>query len=120
MGQFRTGNVVRLESGTLVIICGYRHISSRQWPNDPNLNYDVCDYIFVEHSNSSGSSRVDKITKEEDCSCELVNGYIEDDCEDCGGSGKCIVTYYGMENAILVAPTIQEWITNVMLRGFNL
>lgn len=120
MEQFRKGNVVRLEGGTLVVICGYRHISSRQWGNDPNLNYEVCDYIFVNSCASSGSSRVDKITKEESCNCDLVNDYIKKDCEDCMGSGECIVTYYGMENATLVAPTIKQWISNAMLRGFNL
>lgn len=114
MEKFKTGNVVRLESGSLVVICGYRYISSRQWPNDPNLNYDVCDYIFVEHSNSSGSSRVDKITKEEWCCCNLQNGYHEDDCEDCGGSGKFISTDNGMEKATLVAPSIKDWISNTL------
>jgi len=113
MEKFNTGNVVKLASGSLVIITGYRNITRT------NLSYKVCDYVFVNFSNMSGCSRIDTITSKESCSCSMVNGTPIDDCEDCDGKGKFIETREGMDKAKLVASTVKDWIVDTLTSKFN-
>jgi len=119
MGKFKSGNVVKLATGSLVIIVRYRHIESNTWPNNPEFNYPVCDYVYVNHSNMSGCSRVETVTKTEQCSCSLVNGRPIEDCEDCNGTGSYEHTDYGMDRAELVASNVKSWITDTLTNKFN-
>jgi len=121
MEKFRSGNVVRLagKNGSPVIITGYRNIISNIFPNSTTLNYRVCDYVYVNFSNTGGYSKVNTITKEESCGCSIVNGNIDPDCEDCDGTGKFMETIFGMDEAVLVASCVKDWITETITNKFN-
>ncbi len=119
MEKFRTGNVVRLAQGSLVIISGYRNVESNTFPNSEDHNYKVCDYIYVDSQSMSGCSRTITTVKKESCSCSMVNGRPLEDCEDCDGKGNFMETREGMDMAKLIAPNVKSWIIDTLTNKFN-
>ena len=123
MEKFSSGNIVRLPdgpTGSLVIITGYRNIESKTFPNNPKMNYKVCDYIYTNFAAMIGCTRVDTFTETVHCDCRFGYGNKPDpDCEDCKGTGKYESTTFGMDEAVLVAPTVKDWIESTLLKGFK-
>ena len=117
MKRFRSGNVVRLAgtNGSLAIITGYRTVEL----SHPPKKHEVCDYVFVNYEGMSGGSRLDTITKEVECTNEYENPCCDDTCEECGGTGKVTETEWGMDEAVLVASNVKEWITQTLTDKFN-
>jgi len=117
--MFRTGNVVKLAQGSLVIISGYRRVESKTRPNTKELNYQVCDYVYVDHENTSSCSKLVTNVKTEKCSCDMAHGETMEDCEDCDGTGSYEHTDHGMDNATLIATNVKSWIIDTLTNKFN-
>jgi len=100
IGKFRTGNVIRTKYGTLEIVVDVK-------------SDGYTETIHVCSSNTSAGHKHKTYVEDVGCIC----GYIS--CPICGGHEKNLVTIYGMEDAVLVAPTVKDWITNILLEKFN-
>jgi hypothetical protein len=113
MEKFRSGNVVKLPvEKTLVIIVGYRTLPS-------NPPYKVCDFVFVNHDNSTGAMRLETDHHDIECINEYENPCCDDTCKDCKGTGRYIETSWGMNDATLVAHNVKDWVTKTLLSGFK-
>lgn len=101
MSKFVSGNVIKTAYGSIEIVTNVR------------ANGYV-DTIFVKHSNSGAVHSPIDLVELEDCACE------EDDCYYCETGTKKERIRYGMESAELLAKTVSEWITKVLLGGFDI
>lgn len=108
-----TGNVYKLKDSILVIITGSR--SGR----DTKTRGELWDWVSFEHSNMSGCTYEKAETKTESCPCELAYGWVDEDCEDCRGTGEVEVTYDGMEDATYLADNVKEYILDRLTNNFD-
>jgi len=100
MSRFYPGNVIMTKDGSIEVVYDVR-------PDGYTST------IFIGHSNSQAGHR--EKTYQEEISCDCGGS----DCEYCNGTKKNIVTYYGMEDAKLIARTIKEWITKSLTKNFG-
>ena len=100
MNRFRSGNVIRTKDGSLEIVVSVKA--------DGYTNV-----IYVNYSHMSGGHRDKTYQQEDTCTCGMLG------CEICDLGEKVFTTVYGMEDAVLVAPTVKDWITRTLLKGFE-
>jgi hypothetical protein len=100
MDRFRSGNVIRTKEGSLEIVVDVR--------TDGYTNV-----IYVNYAHASGGHRDKTYQREEHCSCGMLG------CNICDLGERVFTTVYGMEDAVLVAPTVKDWITKTLLKGFD-
>jgi hypothetical protein len=100
MPRFYPGNVIKTKEGSIEVV------------------YDVksdgyTSTIFVNSYNSSAGHRDKTYSEEEYCDCGMMG------CEHCEKNKPYTVTYYGMEDAELVANTIKDWILKSLTKNFG-
>lgn len=109
MKNFRIGNVVKLKGGYMVIITGFRTIK----------DVEYADWISFSSSNISGGNKYETTESIERCNCDIAHGYVDDDCEDCKGTGKYTRVDYGLEDATLLADNVKSYIINCLTKNFD-
>jgi hypothetical protein len=98
MKKFRIGNVIKTKEGSIQIVYG--------------VNSDgYTSTIFIDYENSTALHRYKTYTQNEYCDCG--------NCENCETNKPYKNTYYGMEDAELVANTVKEWIIKSLSKNFN-
>jgi hypothetical protein len=111
MRKFRTGNVYKLYTGSLVIISNVRIIENKEY----------IDYIFFDYSNSSGGSYIETKEEKSMCwECDTNNSeYPNYECENCKGTGYYMRERIGMDKAIYLADNVKEYIMKRLLVNFD-
>ena len=100
MNRFYPGNVIRTKNNMLEIVYS---VDSTGYTST----------VFVDIENGSAGHRDKTYTKKEYCDCGML------DCEYCREGKPFIRIIYGMEDAVLVAHTVKEWITKSLAKGFD-
>lgn len=113
MEKFKTGNVVRLASGMIVIINKYRTVETKY------RSYEVVDYISLDMTNVAGSVPVESTTEEEElfsedgdkCNCEIL----------CSGCDRKIIktTRHGINDATFLASNVKKYILKRLTKNFE-
>jgi len=114
MEKFKSGNVVKLPNGMIVIIYGYRTVKLSK------TEYQVVDWIDFESENCRGCTKVDSyIEKEEvffdydseECPCEVV----------CDGCKREMVetTIPGINSAELLGDNVKDYIIDRLTKKFE-
>jgi len=98
MRKFCPGNVIKTKGGSIEIV--YK-------VNDDGYTST----IFIDSFNSSAGHRYKTYTEEQYCDCG--------DCDDCLSNKKYTITYWGMEDATLLADTVKEWILKSLVKNFD-
>lgn len=107
--RFYIGNIVKLPSGSVVIITGSRtgHDSRKLW-----------DWVSFSSSNVSGSTTNETYTKREmcwDCDTNVYPEYPNDECMSCGGSGyNDNYEVVGMDKAEYLASNAKSYIMDIL------
>jgi DnaJ-class molecular chaperone len=100
--KFRTGNVVRLKSGSIVIVT--------------KVTDDYTHWISFDYANSSGGTK--NITYDEITSCWDCDE-SDETCETCHGTGEYTRTVYGMDEAVRLADNVKEFIIKGLTKNFG-
>ena len=102
--ELRVGAVVRLKSNYLVIITDIRE--------------DRVSWVSFGHSNTSGVTRMSGYNRDETCyDCRDVEP--KEDCCLCGGKVGYVEWVDGMEDAMVEAYSVKDWIMERLLSGFK-
>ncbi len=101
MNKFRTGNIVRLKDGFIVIINDYRTIKLKS-----GETYQVVDWISFDSQNSCGSSSLTTLK------------YDVNDKETTDET-KVVTIEYGMDEAELLATNCKDYIIGCLLKNFE-
>ena len=96
--RFRIGNVIKTKNGSIEIVVS---VNSDGYTNT----------IFINSENSSAGHRYKTYSEEEWCDCG--------DCDNCRSNKPYISTIYGMEDAVLIANTVRDWITKSLTINFG-
>ena len=99
----RTGNVVKLKSGNIIIVV--------------SVSDDVTRWVSFEYENMSGTTRNKSYTETKTC-WECVENGTDSDCETCKGTGEFEKTYDGMEGSILLASNVKEYIMKKLTKNW--
>jgi DnaJ-class molecular chaperone len=115
MDKFRTGNVVKLPDGGIVIIVGYRTVK-----NSYREDYRVVDWIPFDFEHSSGATRELTYTnKNKMCYTCLNDGSYPSECTHCNGTGRYDVIVEGMDKAEILSSTIKGYIIDRLTKNFD-
>lgn len=118
MENFRSGNVIKLKTGAVVIVSNYRTVKTI------NSEYEVLDWISFETDNVSGTTKIKTTTE------EYVT-YVDEDGEECNFCGgmcgdNCGMTRKrvtneipGIDQATYLASSCKEYIINTLTKGFD-
>jgi DnaJ-class molecular chaperone len=111
MKKFRTGNVVKLSSGSIVIITE----NSKTFKGE-----DCVMWVSFDAANCSGITNIEPFMRGETCfCCEGNGGEYDEECEDCKGSGSYLIRHSGMEGAALLGSTVKAYILKSLTKNFN-
>ena len=110
--MFRTGNIVQLKGGNMVIITGERTIG--------NAEYKVMDWVSFEYENHSGSTPfvTTYLAKRMCWECDINDGGETDMSCECKGTGWVSSEVPGMDQAKYLAPNAKTYITDRLLRDW--
>ena len=105
--KFKTGNVVKLSSGYLVIISEVTSVGAS--------------WVSFNTTNSSGFTKAITLIDKIPCNCIYNNddGLYEEDCEDCKGTGTYVVVRDGMDKAKVVGENVKEYIIKKLTKNFD-
>jgi hypothetical protein len=98
MNRFSIGNVVKTKYGSIGIVT--------KIANDGYVSM-----VSYDHTNVSSGYRDKTYTEEVWCDCG--------DCENCRQNKPYIRTVYGMEDSVLIANTVKDWIINSVTSNFK-
>jgi|TARA_B110000259_G_C13979019_1_gene387867 hypothetical protein len=110
----KTGNVVRLSKGHLVIIT--------------NVNKDTTQWVSFSSSNMSGVTRNKSYNRTEKCyECSDVEvdyhgtilKYTDKECELCKGEASYKETIDGMDKAKVMANCVKDFIISRTMKNFE-
>jgi len=111
MEKFRTGNVVKLKNGSIVIVTG----NSKTFKGE-----DCVEWISFDSENCSGITNVEPFTRSETCfCCEDNGGEYDEECEDCKGTGSYPERHDGMEGAVVLGSNVKKYIVKSLTKNFN-
>lgn len=113
--SFKTGNVVRLKGGGIVILTGYRTMKLENSPS-----YRVMDWVSFNHSNTSGGTR--EFTIDEECmcwECGINDGGAPEGCKTCNDTGRYMGKRYGMDKAERLAGSVKDYILSRLTKNFD-
>lgn len=100
----KTGNVVRLSDGYLVIIT--------------NVNKDTTQWVSFSSSNSSGVTRNKSYNRTETCyDCSDVE--VDTECELCKGEVSYKENIDGMDKATIEARSVKDFIISRTMKNFE-
>ena len=106
MKTFRIGNVVKLDSGSIVIIT--------------RVDDEITFWVSFSSSNCSKEIKNKTYMRSETCfCCEHNGGEYDSDCEDCKGTGGYKEEAKGMDSAEYLADNVKEYILNSLTKNFN-
>ena len=106
MKTFLVGNVVKLKSGSIVIVSGVRD--------------NLTSWISFDSTNCSGYTRNDTHMRGTACFCiENNGGEYDTECEDCKGSGSYLEEISGMDKAVLLEDNVKKYIIKSLTKNFN-
>ncbi len=111
MEKFRTGNVVKLSSGSIVIITR----NSKTYKEE-----DCVEWVSFDSENCSGITNLNPFTRNETCFCiENNGGEYDEECEDCKGHGSYPEEHDGMRGAVVLASNVKSYILKSLTKNFN-
>ena len=100
----KTGNVVRLSKGHLVIIT--------------NVNKDTTQWVSFSSSNSSGVTRNKSYNRTETCyECRDVE--VDKECELCKGKVSYKENIDGMDKAKVISNCVKDFIISRTMKNFE-
>ena len=111
MTTFFEGNVVKLNSGSIVIITRVRE----------NHKDEKCvDWVSFDSENCSGTTNIEPFMRSTACFCiEHNEGEYDNECEDCKGSGSYLTKHSGMEGAVVLGSIVKAYIVKSLTKNFN-
>lgn len=103
----RIGNVVKLKNNNLVIIT--------------NVTDEHVRYVYFSSSNCSGGSDMKTKSREEMCwDCDINDGGDADiECETCHGTGYYTAEIAGMDQAVVLADNVKDYIIGRLTQNFD-
>lgn len=111
MSKFHIGNIVKLNSGSIVIISNKRK---------NHKNEDCVEWVSFDSDNCSGTTNIKPFFRSQACFCiEHNEGEYDKECEDCKGTGSYQVKNDGMEGAIVLGSNVKEYIVKSLTKNFN-
>jgi len=106
MPRFTTGNVVKLDTGSIVIVTSSDKESTK--------------WIDFSHSNCSGLTKEKTHQLKRQCFCfEDNNGDIDSECTNCKGTGEFEIEVSGMDKAERLGENVKEYIIKSLTKNFG-
>lgn len=107
MSNFKIGNIVKKENGSIIIIT--------------KVKSETTDWIAFDSNNVSGTTNNKTYTKEDLCwTCDVNDGGKSDSCcETCNGTGTYLKTFNGLDKAVLIGNNVKEYILKSVLKNFD-
>lgn len=108
--KFRTGNVILSPFKTVEIVTDC---------NDKYVNY-----VSAQYSNVSGGGLLEQTCTVVECDCDPMRGFdvirepeYDPDCFKCKGSGQYEKIVPGWNESIILADSVQEYITKKIMKN---
>ena len=116
--RFNAGNIVKIDDIGLVIINKYRTVTI-SYGNEKS--YEVVDWFAFNHSNMSGSTRLEPYESNEMCwECDTNDSDTADfDCGVCKGTGYYKKMNKGMSEAVILADCTKSYIIKKLTKDFD-
>ena len=107
MEKFRTGNIVKLEDGSIVIVS--------------NVTEKLTHWISFNTDGSSGATPNITTTEKEMCwECDINDGGSGDEnCTNCKDTGHYMAVIHGMDKATLLGSCVKDYIIDSLTKPFN-
>lgn len=112
--EFNTGNVVKLEGGSIVIVVGERTV------NYATKKSVITDWVSFDSENVSGATPNKTEMEDKTCYCDEGNGGEYDEfCETCKGTGTYESERTGMDKAKFLASNVKSYIMKRLTKNFE-
>lgn len=106
------GNVVRLKSGSVVVLTKFS--TAKNYLDD--TTYECVSFDYYKERNNSGVTRLIGYNSTEPCSCWYDSSFRfyhasepDYDCEKCNGSGEVLRYVSGLNDATFLAVNVIEY-----------